>query len=85
MPTKMRIELNRNGIIALLKSREVHDDLMGRAQRIADAAGGEEAGFVATESVSPDRAAVQIKTTTLEARRREAHDRTLTQAIWAGK
>lgn len=85
MATKMRIELNRDGIRKLLKSQVVHDELMRRAEAIATAAGGEAAGFVAADSVSPDRAAVQVKTTTLEARRREARDRTLTRAIFAGK
>lgn len=85
MGTTLRIELNRKGIVELLKSAEVRDDLMGRAERIAEAAGGEEKGFAAKTSVAPDRAAVAVETTTLQARQREARDRALTGAIWAGR
>ena len=37
MSRSIRIKLNKPGIIALLKSQEVHDDLEARAERIAAA------------------------------------------------
>ncbi|ALJ20380.1 hypothetical protein [Microbacterium sp. No. 7] len=81
----LRIQINSDGAKALLQSAAVQADLMGRAQSIAAAAGGEEAGFVAEPSVSPDRASAQVITTTYAARAREARDRTLTRAIDAGR
>lgn len=81
----VRIQLNRPGIIEFLKSQPVHDDLERRARAIADAAGGEAEGFLAEDSVAPDRAALQVITTTHEARAREARDRALTSAIDAGR
>ena len=85
MATGMRLKVNKKGVLALLKDPRVEKDLMRRAKAIAERAGGEAEGFVAEKSVSPDRVAVQVSTTTLAARKREAEKRTLTRAIDAGR
>lgn len=79
---KIRIELNRDGVVALLQSAEVAADLAARGERIASAAGD---GFEVKASTNRDRAVVFVSTETTEARRAEAEDRALTRAIDAGR
>ncbi len=81
----VRLQLNSAGFKDLLNSEAVRAELMRRGEAIAEAAGGEAAGFVAEESVAPDRVAVQVSTTTFAARAREARDRTLLSALDAGR
>lgn len=90
MAQQIRIEINQAGVRALLQSQEVQADLQRRANAIAQAAGGEEAGFEASVVVREGssklgRAMGFVTTTTAAARRAEAEDRTLTRAIDAGR
>lgn len=78
----MRIELNRAGVAALLKSPEVAADLEQRAERIARAAGD---GMEANGAIGATRARAEVVTATTEARLAEARDRVLTRAIDAGR
>lgn len=83
MATKsVRIETNKAGIIALLQSAEVQNDLAARAGRIASAAGE---GFEATSTSNRDRAVAFVSTTDYDSRKAEAEDRALTRAIDAGR
>jgi hypothetical protein len=62
--------------------------LVNAAEKIANAAGGESAGFeVEAESQSGTRQVprVSVRTATFEARRAEARDRVLTRALDAGR
>lgn len=82
MAEKIRIEINSAGIQALLKSGEVQDFLLSKAQRIAAAAGD---GMEASSRVGKTRARASVITATKEARKAEATDRALTAAIDAGR
>ena len=82
MAGTVRIELNRDGIAALLKSSEVQDDLRRRAEAIAKQAGD---GFEVDVRVGANRARASVRTATIEAMRAEAESRTLTQALDAGR
>lgn len=86
MAAKVRIELDSAGIRDLLTGAEVAADMKRRADAIADAAGP---GFEASEFVgkyggSP-RAIAKVKAVTIEAKRAEATDKSLTRAIDAGR
>lgn len=76
-----RLELNSEGIQALLKSPEVQADLMRRARVIAAAAGP---GHRVELDINPKRARAVVITDTLEARLSEAKYRTLTRAVGLG-
>lgn len=78
----VKIKLNRKGVVELLKSTEVADDLDRRAQKIAAAAGP---GHRIEANETRNRARVAVITDTFEAMRREATDRSLTNAIDAGR
>lgn len=78
----IRIKLNRAGVRALLTSADVTADLASRGKRIAAAAGD---GVEMQVTRNRDRAVVFIKTETVEAKRAEAEDRTLTRSIDAGR
>lgn len=83
MATKgLRIKMNRKAIIALLSSQEVEADLTARGGRIAGAAGE---GVEATTTRNRDRVVVFVRTQTIEAKRAEAENRSLTRAIDAGR
>lgn len=82
MATEVRLELNRAGMAALLKSEEVQADLRRRAQAIAAAAGE---GMDVDVRVGATRARASVRTGTDEARRAEATDKTLTAALDAGR
>lgn len=79
---RVRIEMNRAAIGALLKSPEVQADLKARADRIAAAAGE---GMVASVQVGKTRARASVITETVQAKRAEAKDRALTRALDAGR
>lgn len=77
-----RLKLNKDGIVALLQSEEVQQDLAARGERIAATAGE---GVEAELTKNRDRAVVFVRTKTNEARKAEAEDRALTRAIDAGR
>lgn len=77
-----RLKLHKDGIVALLQSEEVKQDLAARGSRIAEAAGD---GVEAELTKNRDRAVVFVRTETNEARKAEAEDRALTRAIDAGR
>lgn len=79
---KIRIELNDAGIKELLRSAEVEAELLDRGFAIAEAAGE---GHEEASWQGHDRVHVSVSTTTPEAARSEAEDRTLTRAIDAGR
>jgi hypothetical protein len=78
----VRIKLNSGGVRELLRSSEVENDLKGRAQRIAAAAGE---GMVATSTVGRRRALAMVRTASTKAMVAEATERRLTMAIDAGR
>lgn len=78
----VRVALNPKGIVALLQSQAVADDLAARGERIAAAAGE---GVEVRSTTNRDRAVTFVTTATTEARLAEAEDRTLTRAIDAGR
>ena len=78
----VRVALNRKGIVELLQSQAVADDLAARGDRIAAAAGE---GFEVKATTNRDRAVVFVSTETFEARQAEAETRALTRAIDAGR
>jgi hypothetical protein len=77
-----RIELNRAGVKALLKSPEMVADLGQRASRIAQSAGP---GHSHEAKAGRNRALASVWTTTRQAREDEARNRNLTRAIDAGR
>jgi tRNA A37 threonylcarbamoyltransferase TsaD len=78
----IRVEINRAGVEALLKSKEVQDDLLRRAEAIASAAGP---GMEASVRVGKTRARASVRTADLEAILEEARHKALTNAIDAGR
>lgn len=82
MAGDVRVVLNRKGVRDLLVSREVQADLKRRADRIAAAAGP---GNDADVTVGRNRARAGIITSTPEAMAREAHRKSLTSALDAGR
>ena len=78
----VRVVVNTAGVRALLQSKEVQDDLLARAQRIAEAAGE---GVVAEVSVGKNRARANVYTSTIEAMEAEASGNALTRAVDAGR
>lgn len=82
MAANVRIEMNRAGVGALLKSAEVQADLKRRAEAIAQAAGD---GMDVDVRVGKTRARASVRTGTFEARRAEARDKALTSALDAGR
>lgn len=82
MATSIRVEINRAGAIALLKSPGVLADLMKRGHRVAAAAGP---GHMVTSYTGRTRSRVSIITTNHRARRAEAIDRSLTRALDAAR
>ena len=85
----LRVELNSEGLKALLQSAEVQADLERRAQAIAAAAGGspdfEASVKVVGGSSKAGRAYGYVRTATFEGRAAEARDRALTRAVDAGR
>ena len=83
MAEKVRLEINSEGIQAVLKSPEVQELLRSKAERIAAAAGGD--GFEVDARVGATRARASVVTASKAARKAEAEDRALTKAIDAGR
>lgn len=82
MASKIRIDINSDGIQELLKSGPVRALLKAKADRIAAAAGP---GMLASSFVGRTRARASVITDTHKARRAEATNRSLTRAIDAGR
>jgi hypothetical protein len=80
--SKVRIDINSAGILALLQSGGVQALLLAKAERIAAAAGE---GMEASVRVGKTRARASVITATSHARKAEAVDRALTKAIDAGR
>lgn len=78
----VRIELNRKGVVDILLSAQVQQDLTDRARRIQNAAGD---GFDVDVTENRDRSVVFVTTATQAAREAEAEARALTRAIDAGR
>lgn len=81
---KIRIKLDRAGIVKVLQSPEVQADAKRRVDAIRDAAGGEP-DFESGVSIVGDRAMGYVRTATYEGRRAEARERALTRALDAGR
>lgn len=79
---RIRWELNKPGVAALLRSPGVKADLQRRADRIALAAG---AGVVGYVWEGFDRSRARVFTASEEADYRQARYRTLSRAIDAGR
>lgn len=82
MAQSIRVEMNRAGAVALLRSPAVMADLMRRGQAVAAAAGR---GHMVTSYTGRTRARVSVITSTDSARRKEALDRNLTRALNAAR
>lgn len=78
----VKITLNSAGVEALLKGPEITGDLVRRANAIAARAGD---GIVVDVVPGPRRARVTVTTQTEEAKHEEATNRSLTNAIDAGR
>lgn len=78
----VKIELNSDGVRALLRSPGVQADLDARARRISAAAGP---GMLPTVEAGKTRARASVITASDEARRAEATGRALTRAVDAGR
>jgi hypothetical protein len=79
---KIRIEMNRAGIIAALQAPGVEADLMRRGHAVASAAGP---GHMVTARRGRTRVRVSVITASPSAMRREAVDRSLTRALDAAR
>jgi hypothetical protein len=82
MATSILIKVNRAAVGAILKSDSVREDLERRGQAIAAAAGE---GMEVNTLYGKDRVSVFVRTGTPEAKRAEATQRSLTNAIDAGR
>lgn len=82
--TKVRIEMNPEGIRALLKSPGVQADIEARTNAVAAAAGGAE-DFKPSVYIGKTRVRGSVITATAAGRRAEATDLALTRAIDAGR
>lgn len=82
MARNVKVKLNRRGVVELMKSPGVVEDLHRRAQAIAAAAGS---GHRIEEGETPNRARVAVITDTIPAMIREAKRQSLTRAIDAGR
>lgn len=80
----VRISINKAGARALLKSPAVQADLRARAERIANAAGGEP-DFEVDVRTGSSRARASVRTATAAGRRAEATTRALSRAVDAGR
>ena len=79
----VRVKLNSSGIREVLRSDEVREDILRRAEAIKAAAGGDD--HEAGAEVVGNRVMGWVVTATPEAKRAEAEDRTLTRALDAGR
>lgn len=79
-----KVKFHYDGFDALRKDPAVEAELLRRAQAIADAAGGEP-DFLVINDPTPSRARVVVVTATDKAMHEEATNRTLTNALSAGR
>lgn len=79
---RSNVKINGKVIAELLKDPKVEADLLGRAEKIAAAAGP---GFKASSMVGKNRARASVVAATHGARRREAKDGALSKALGAGR
>ena len=79
---RVRLELNREGVAALMKSPEVQAELAERGGRVLAAAGE---GHELKASVGRNRARVKVFTRSQHAKNAEAKRRNLTLALEAGR
>lgn len=82
MATKIRLDLDSEGIQEILRSPEVERELRRRADRVSAAAGP---GHVTTTWQGFDRVRAKVATTTARAAREEAINRTLSKALDAAR
>jgi len=80
---KIKIELNSAGIIELLQSEEIEDDLDRRAHAVVQQAGEED--YESHSWVGFDRARATIKPATYKGRLDEARDKRLTRSLDAAR
>lgn len=80
---KIKVEVHKEAVSALLRGPEVRRDVEARAHRIAAAAGGAPDFEVVTGTT--DRAHASAVTASTKGRRAEAENRALTRAIDAGR
>lgn len=84
MAQKIRIEMNRAGIIACLQAPGVRADLLERANRMASTANSIHPGdYAVSAHTGKTRVRVSVITADKEARLGEAIDRALTRAMGA--
>ena len=83
MAMQVKVELHKDGIIALLKSPGVLKDMERRGQNVADAAGSED--FESRAWLGFDRARATVRPSTYEGRRAESEDKRLTSSIDAAR
>lgn len=79
-----KVKFHYDGFDALRKDPAVEAELMRRGKAIADAAGGEP-DFIVISDPTPSRARVVVVTATAKAMAEEASNRTLTNALSAGR
>lgn len=82
---KVRIEFRDDGFKALLRSREVGDELKRRTDAIAEAAGDGFEAQVWFGGFGGGRLIGTVRSGTVAAARAEAEDKALTRAIDAGR
>ena len=82
MPPLVRIQINHRGVEELLKSPAMARLLQEMGRSIASSAGS---GHEVEVDPGPNRVRVEVRTETFEAMRSEAHHRTLTSAVDAGR
>lgn len=82
---RTRIQWNKAGFEALLRHPAVKADLFRRAEKIAEAAGGELGGYVARSGEGKTRSRAAVIAATYRARRDNAANQTLLKSIDAGR
>lgn len=82
MSRKSKIKLHSKGFHELLTSDEAKRDVLGRAQKVATAAGD---GFEAHQSPSKNRARAVVVTVSHKARRKQSKDNVLQRALNSGR
>ena len=83
MPVK--IKFHERGFEQLLRHPRLKADLLRRAERIRDAAGGEDDGFVARSGEGATRSRAAVIAASYRARRANAKSNVLVRSIDAGR
>lgn len=81
----MRIKWNLRGFEEIRRAPGVKADLLRRAERIRDAAGGEDDGFVAVSGEGATRSRAAVIAASRRARRANAKTNVLVRSIDAGR